>query len=121
MGTKWTHGLAATSKIVVAGAHMRGHKIVVGSLETGAITVDGRPVLSIFPSTYDLEGIGKLTYDSNGELVDKADHDPASTRILHMELPGGVKITVMCWTNYIDFKVVMRQQEAQDGSCGNFN
>jgi len=121
MGTKWTHGLAATSKIVVSGSFVNNHKIVVGSLETGSITVDGQPVLAGFPSTYSLESGGTLRYDANGELVDKADHDPSTTRIVHMELPSGVTITVMRWKNYIDFKIEMPRLGEIDGSCGNFN
>jgi hypothetical protein len=122
MGTKWTHGLAATSKIVVSGSFIGGAKIVVGSMETGAITVNGQPVLSTFPSTYPLPGgMGMLRYDNQGELVDKADHDPTTAHILHMDLPSGVTLTVMRWENYIDFQVEMPKLEEVDGSCGNFN
>lgn len=62
-----------------------------------------------------------MRYDANGELVDKADHDPSSTRIVHLELPSGVSITVMRWNNYIDFKIEMPKLGDIDGSCGNFN
>jgi len=120
-GTKWTHGLAATSKIVVSGSFVQDRKIVVGSLETGDITVDGMPVLTSFPSTYSLDGTASLSYNSEGELVDKGDHDLASKRIVHMDLSSHVRITVMRWENYIDFKIEMPQQPDQDGSCGNFN
>jgi hypothetical protein len=123
MGTKWTHGLAATSKIVVSGPFIGNRKIVVGSLETGPITVDGVPVLTTFPSTYTLQGVmsGTLSYNNQGQLVDKADHDPASSKILHMALPGQVNIEVMRWENYVDLKIEMPKQTSQDGSCGNFN
>jgi hypothetical protein len=120
MGTKWTHGLAATSKIVVSGPVVGNKKIIVGSLETGPITVDGVPVLTTFPSTYNLQG-GTLSYNNQGQLVDKADHDPASSKILHMALPAQLNIEVMRWENYIDLKIEMPKQTSQDGSCGNFN
>jgi hypothetical protein len=123
MGTKWTHGLAATSQIVVSGPFIGNKKIVVGSLETGPITVDGVAVLTAFPSTYTLQSTpsGVLRYDNQGQLVDKADHDPASSKIVHMALPGQVNIEVMRWQNYVDLKIEMPKQTSQDGSCGNFN
>jgi hypothetical protein len=124
MGTKWTHGLAATSKIVVSGAFIGDKKIVVGSLETGPITVDGAPILSTFPSTYTSPAPFGFTinYNNQGQLVDKADHKPANSKIVHMDLLNGqVQIEVMRWDNYIDFKITMPKQTVQDGSCGNFN
>merc|ERR1711948_236773 len=42
-------------------------------------------------------------------------------RIVHMELPLGVKVSVYQWKNYVDVQVEMSPQAGQDGVCGNFN
>merc|ERR1712187_903171 len=42
-------------------------------------------------------------------------------RIVHMQLPLGVKVRVYQWGNYMDVQVEMSPQPQQDGVCGNFN
>lgn len=122
MGTVYTHGLAATNKIVVGGPFLKGHTIAVGPLEGegSGIFVDGKPELSSLSSTFNVHGLATLTYDSSGKLVDEA-QSKFGKHIVHMDLPLGVRVTVDRWKNYLDLKIQMTPQPDQDGSCGNFN
>mmetsp|Transcript_93295 Transcript_93295/g.269433 ORF Transcript_93295/g.269433 Transcript_93295/m.269433 type:complete len:411 (+) Transcript_93295:119-1351(+) len=121
LATPFTNGLAATNSIAVGGPFLHGHTIVVGPLEGGGrITVDGNPVLTAFPSTYDLHGIATLSYNDVGNLVDDA-QGHLEKRIVHMDLPSGVRVQVMRWANHINVQVTMPRQEGQDGYCGNFD
>merc|ERR1719291_256248 len=51
-GTKYTEGLAATNRIVVGGSFLHGHKIEVGTLDSGILFVDGGRVIAGFPGSY---------------------------------------------------------------------
>jgi len=120
-GTQWTHGFAATRKVVVGGPFLHGHKIVVGALEEGPPTFDGHPILTGFPSIFDLpQGMGRITYDGNGKLVDGATHI-WEKKVVRMDLPLGVTMEVFRWDNYLDFRLIMSKQPNQDGCCGNFD
>merc|ERR1712039_629859 len=119
-GTKYTEGLAATNQIVVGGPFLRGHKIEVGTRDSGILTVDGQPVMTTFPSTYG-KGMGfSLRYDAVGEVPDVVP-EGNEKRIVSMDLPLGVKVRVYQWNNYVDVEVEMSPQPGQDGVCGNFN
>merc|ERR1712127_506838 len=50
LATPFTNGLAATHQIAVGGPFLNGHKVVVGPMENGQITMDGQPILQGFPS-----------------------------------------------------------------------
>jgi len=118
-GTKYTEGLAATNRIVVGGPFLHGHKIEVGTRESGVLTVDGEPVLTGFPSQY--VGLGfTLKYNDQGEVPDVVP-EGNEKRIVHMDLPLGVRVVVYQWENYMDVKIVMTKQPGHDGVCGNFN
>merc|ERR1712107_115853 len=58
-----------------------------------------------------------------GSQGDVADVIPEGNekRIVHMELPLGVKVSVFQWDNYLDVQIEMSPQPGQDGVCGNFN
>jgi hypothetical protein len=118
-GTKYTEGLAATNQIAVGGPFLHGHKIEVGTLDSGVLQVDGQPVLGTFPGSYSGAGF-RLTYDSQGAVPDVVP-EGNELRIVHMELPLGVKVSVYQWKNYLDVQVEMSPQAGQDGVCGNFN
>jgi hypothetical protein len=118
-GTKYTEGLAATNQIAVGGPFLHGHKIEVGTLDSGVLQVDGQPVLGTFPGSYSGAGF-RLTYDSQGAVPDVVP-EGNEKRIVHMELPLGVKVSVYQWKNYLDVQVEMSPQAGQDGVCGNFN
>lgn len=119
LGTKYTHGLAATNKIVVSGDFINGHKIEVGPVEGGHISVDDVNVLPELGGIYDLRGFGVIRYNGIGELVDEAQSN-YTKRIVHMDLPNAVTITVYRWSNYLDLKLEMPKMVV-DGSCGNWN
>merc|ERR1712060_607366 len=112
-------GLASTSAIAVGGAFLRGHVIVVGSMESGIFTVDNQPVLPTF-GTYSIGGFATVTYNAEGQLVDAA-AGVWSKHVVHMALPLGVQVTVFRWKNYIDLRIRMPRQPDQDGACGNWN
>jgi len=118
-GTKYTEQLAATNQIVVGGPFLKGHKIEVGTRDSGVLTVDGQPVLSTFPSTYTGPGFS-LRYDAQGEVPDVVP-EGNEKRIVHMDLPLGVTVKVYQWSNYLDVQIVMSKQPGHDGVCGNFN
>lgn len=120
-GTKYTKGLAATNKVAVGGAFLNDHVIEVGCMESGDITLDGKPILKTFPSTFSLPDVpdAKITYSTAGKLVDKATEMFDERHIVHMELPLGVRLTVLRWGNYVDFRLSMKPQPDQDGGCGN--
>jgi len=118
-GTKYTEGLAAANRIVVGGPFMKGHKVEVGTRDSGVLTVDGQPVLGTFPGTYSGAGFS-LTYNSQGEVPDVIP-EGNEKRIVSMDLPLGVKVRVYQWNNYVDVEVEMSPQPEQDGVCGNFN
>merc|ERR1712039_589985 len=119
LGTKYTEGLAATHQIAVGGPFLQGHKIEVGTRESGLITVDGQPVLGTFPSTYTGAGFS-LKYDSMGQVPDVVP-EGNEKRIVHMMLPQGVKVQIYQWNNYVDVQIELAPQPGQDGVCGNFN
>lgn len=114
MGTNYTEGLAATNKIAVGGAFLKYHVVTVGCLEDGDIMIDGAPVLTTFPFSLDLADVSAtIRYDSEGTLVDAA-NQAWERRIVHLDLPLGVSMTIMRWSNYVDFRLVMPQQPDQD-------
>jgi len=124
MATPFTNGLAATHQIAVGGAFLCGHKIVVGPMENGQITMDDKPILQTFPSSMtDPSCVGgiSLSYNGEGKLVDNA-QGHLEKHIVHMGLPGGVHLQVMRWANHLNVRVTMSAVAGgQDGSCGNFN
>jgi len=121
-GTKYTKGLAATRKIAVGGSLVNNHVIEVGCMEDGDITVDGQPVLQAFPSSYEIPGVagGSITYNTVGDLVDGATKE-FEKHIIHMQLPSDVRLTILRWSNYVDFRLSMQNTGDIDGACGNFN
>jgi hypothetical protein len=127
MGTPYTHGLSATNKIAVGGPFLQGHKIQVGTLEEGDFSMDGRPLcVGQFPCHVTLpNGLGSITYDGQGPVVDPEGTADWPKKVVRMRLPNGVHIAVFRWANYIDLKItlVMAQfgNHTIDGACGNFN
>eukprot|EP00443_Scrippsiella_acuminata_P097428 CAMPEP_0115617248 /NCGR_PEP_ID=MMETSP0272-20121206/23550_1 /TAXON_ID=71861 /ORGANISM="Scrippsiella trochoidea, Strain CCMP3099" /LENGTH=533 /DNA_ID=CAMNT_0003053205 /DNA_START=51 /DNA_END=1652 /DNA_ORIENTATION=- len=120
-GTKYTEGLAATNQVVVGGAFLKGHKIEVGTRESGVLTVDGQAVFASFPGTYNsADGSFIVSYTAVGKVPDVIP-EGNEKRVVHMELPLGVIVDVFQWNNYIDLEITMSAQPGQDGTCGNFN
>jgi len=121
-GTKYTEGLAATNQVVVGGAFLPGHKIEVGTRQSGIVTVDGQPVFTSFPGApyRAADGSFTVTYDTQGEVPDVIP-EGNEKRIVHMSLPLGITVNVYQWSNYIDVTITMSAQPGQDGVCGNFN
>merc|ERR1719382_714659 len=118
-GTKYTEGLAATNRIVVGGSFLHGHKIEVGTLDSGILFVDGGRVIAGFPGSYTGAGF-TVTYDGVGKVPDVIP-EGNEKRVVHMDLPLGVKVTGFQWSNYMDVEIEMSKQPGQDGVCGNFN
>jgi len=104
---------------VVGGAFLNGHKIEVGTQDSGIVTIDGQAVP--FTSSYRAtDGTFSVAYNTQGQVPDVV---PANNekRVVHMRLPLGIKVDVFQWSNYIDIQVRMTAQPGQDGVCGNFN
>jgi hypothetical protein len=118
--TPFTNGLSATQEVIIGGPFLVHHTLSVGPMEEGRILWDKQPILEEFPSEFDTGCCGKVTYSSQGELVDTAQsHLPK--HIVHMALPGSVHVQVMRWSNHINVRIQMVSQPLQDGHCGNFN
>jgi hypothetical protein len=122
MATPFTNGLSATHQIAVGGAFLSGHKIVVGPMENGQITMDDKPILQTFPSTLNVMDAGiQLSYDGQGKLVDNA-QGHLEKHIVHIHVAVGVHIQVMRWSNHLNVRITMSAAVGgQDGACGNFN
>eukprot|EP00429_Kryptoperidinium_foliaceum_P043357 CAMPEP_0176118856 /NCGR_PEP_ID=MMETSP0120_2-20121206/59748_1 /TAXON_ID=160619 /ORGANISM="Kryptoperidinium foliaceum, Strain CCMP 1326" /LENGTH=449 /DNA_ID=CAMNT_0017453229 /DNA_START=63 /DNA_END=1410 /DNA_ORIENTATION=- len=119
-GTTWTGGLAATNGIAVGGPFLNDHVIIVGSLEDGAVRVDGIPI-EVFPSEYSLpDGLANISYTAEGTVVDEATMTWRK-HVVRMSLPFGVQLEVFRWTNYVDVRLSMARQPGQDGACSNFD
>jgi hypothetical protein len=118
-GTEYTEQLAATNQIVVAGAFLKGHKIEVGTRESGILTVDGQAVIAGFPGVYHGAGF-TVTYNRVGQVPDVIP-EGNEKRVVRMDLPLGVTVTVFQWANYMDVEIEMPPQPGQDGVCGNAN
>lgn len=100
---------------------MHGHKIEVGTRESGIVTVDGHAVCASFPSAFKAaDGSFIVTCDGQGEVPDVVP-EGNEKRIVHMTLPLGVSVNVFQWDNYVDVQATMTAQPGQDGACGNFN
>jgi len=120
LATPFTHGLAATHSIAIGGPFLSGRTLQVGPMENGQITFDRELILVDFPSVLQVAGVS-LTYNGVGQLVDQAQAH-LERHIVHMELPRGVRVEVMRWSNHINVRIVMPPQRGgQEGSCGNFN
>jgi len=117
--TPFTNGLAATNAVAIGGTFMQGHVLKVGPMENGQITFDNQVILTSF-GTYSMAGLGTVTYDDKGELVDGA-MGHLERHIVHIALPEGVTVEVMRWSNHINLRITMTPRPGQDGHCGNFN
>lgn len=118
-GTKYTERLAATNQIVVGGPFLKGHKVEVGTRESGILAVDGQPICSTFPASYSGDGF-TVRCDDQGAVADVVP-EGNQKRIVHMDLPLGIKVSVFQWGNYVDVQIQMSPVSGQDGVCGNFN
>lgn len=118
--TKYTEGLSATNRIAVGGPFLQGHRIELGTHDSGVSTVDGDPVLGAFPSGFTSD-IFNLRYDD--DAMEPPDMLPKKNkkRVVHMSLPLGVSVTVYRWENYLDVRIRMPPRPGQDGVCGNGN
>jgi len=119
--TPFTKGLAATDAIAVGGPFMQGHVLIIGAMQTGHITWDHSPILTTFPSSFDAAGLGKITYSSEGNLVDTA-MQSFERHIVHVDLPNNLHIQVMRWSHHVNVRITMPAAPGgQDGHCGNFD
>jgi len=121
--THATNGLSVTKKIAVGGPFLKGHKLIVGP-ETA--TYDGVAILTSFPSGFESDdGLVKIVYNNQGELLQPG-REGKDLHVLHVSLPLGVTMQINRWDEagegrYINTKITMSPQPAQDGQCGNFN
>jgi hypothetical protein len=123
MGTKYTYGLAATNKVVIAGPFLHGHQIEVEPMDDGGrVVVDGREVCKELGTRYSIDnGLATIVHDDQGQLVDEA-ASQFKRHMVHISLPLGIQLTVFRWTNYLDLDLRMpKLPGGVDGSCGNFN
>jgi len=124
--TKITRGLSVTKEISLGGPFLKGHVLMV---DAERATLDGKNVLDAnkFPATFDLaDGLGKVTHNDHGEILQPHRELGKDLRVLHFYLPEEVTIQVNQWTNpregfFINVMVKMSRVPGIDGHCGNFN
>mmetsp|Transcript_30504 Transcript_30504/g.101418 ORF Transcript_30504/g.101418 Transcript_30504/m.101418 type:complete len:219 (+) Transcript_30504:961-1617(+) len=120
LATPYTNGLAATHDIAVGGPFLNDHVLKVGPMtQGGKITWDGRTILETF-GDFDPEGLGKITFDDKGQLVDQAMGD-LQRNIVHVNLPGNFFMQIFRWENHLNIRIRMPAAADMDGHCGNFN
>jgi len=121
LGTKYTEGLAATNRVLVTGPFIHNIKIEVGTQEDNILTVGGQTVIGAFPGSYrDPAGLFTINYNDQGNVPDIIP-EGNEKRVVHINLPSSVTVTVFQWENYMDVQIEMPKQPGQDGVCGNFN
>jgi len=120
--TQWTNGAAATSAIAIGGAFLQGHKLIVESM-AGEAFWDGETILDTLPAEFSVEGVVQATFHQGvaGSLLDPS-YALSDVKVVDLELPLGVRVSVNRWAQHVDVMITMRQQSGgQDGHCGNFN
>merc|ERR1711879_88791 len=121
--THATNGLAVTKQVAVGGSFLKGHHLIVGEEHA---TWDGQQILTTFPSqSRDTDGLVSIVYNNVGQLLQPG-REGKALHVLHVTLPGGVTMQINRWNEagegrYINTKITMPKQPAQDGQCGNFN
>jgi hypothetical protein len=123
-----TNGLSVTKAIGIGGMFLKGHKLIVESLDKGSYfcTYDGRPVLTTFPMNWQSDdGLVSIKYNSYGGTIQYG-RAGKQMHVVHISLPRGVRIQVNLWNEpnegaYMNIKITMPSQPNQDGHCGNFN
>jgi hypothetical protein len=120
--THATNGLSVTKQIAVSGPFLKGHRLIVG--EEHAFW-DGKPILGGFPSNFEVDGLVRIEYNGQGQLLQPG-REGKGLHVLHITLPNQVSIQVNRWNEpgegrYINVKITMPKQPAQDGDCGNFD
>mmetsp|Transcript_104167 Transcript_104167/g.301355 ORF Transcript_104167/g.301355 Transcript_104167/m.301355 type:complete len:468 (-) Transcript_104167:154-1557(-) len=119
--TPFTHGLAATSAVAVGGRFLMGHVLEVGALDSGRIAWDGQEIMTTFPSEFNAAGLGQITYNDRGQLVD-ASMSKFPRHIVRVDLPDGLSMQVMRWSHHVNLRITLpRPAGGLDGHCGNFN
>jgi len=124
--TKATNGLAVTKILAIGGPFLEGHKLLISPTWT---TWDGRQILQGFPDHFEEPKHVQMTYNAQGELLQKGRQGKAM-KVVHALIAdgteGNLQIQVNRWTeasegDYINAKITMRSRPGQDGHCGNFN
>jgi len=121
--TDWTKendktDYSSMTAMVVSGPIIDGRKIQVGVMDSGKITCDRYEILKYFGSAKC--GRATVTYDDKGALVDSA-MAFLPHKVVHLYLPGGVKIQFNRWPNFANAKITMQPVTGQTGICGDFN
>jgi len=128
-----TNGLGVVKGFAVGGPFLKGHKLIVDTMEkAGAVvTYDGQPVVTGFPAnSHTADGLVNIQYNGAGALMDKSLHGAVRANpqmhVLHITLPLAINLEINQWNEpgegpYMNVKITMSAQPNQDGHCGNFN
>jgi len=124
--TKMTNGLAVTKVIAIGGPIVKNGKLLISPIDA---MWNGAPVLTGFPSSFNVPGVLETRYDNTGMLLQKG-RAGKEKHIVHVKLfdgsPEGIMIQINRWTeaaegNYVNGKITMHSTPGMDGHCGNFN
>lgn len=128
--TPFTNGFAATVGLAVGGPGMQGHTVHVGTMADGTegLRCDGLPFLDEFPNSVSCGPQVKVTFNFDGEGVDK-DHQIAASnagvprRVVHIVFTADsrkeINIEVMRWTRHLNARVSVGIGMQTKGACGN--
>jgi len=112
-------GRAAVHEIAIGGRFLDGHILKVGPVNGGKITWGGQEIFQEF-GHFDPDGLGKLVYDDEGQLID-ATQASLPQKIVHINFPRNFFAQVYRWENHLNIRIRMPSAPGLDGHCGNFN
>mmetsp|Transcript_87115 Transcript_87115/g.186786 ORF Transcript_87115/g.186786 Transcript_87115/m.186786 type:complete len:468 (+) Transcript_87115:107-1510(+) len=121
--TPITHGLGVTKEIAISGPFLKNNILVISALSA---TWEGMPILTQFPSTFNMPNLVDIRFNGIGDIVQKG-RGGKDLHVVHVKLPHGINLEVNRWNepgegDYINAKITMlRPEPEQDGQCGNFN
>merc|ERR1719330_754037 len=95
--TRMTSGLAVTKTLAIGGPLLKGRKIFISA---DSATCDGQPILTGFPSSFNMAGIAQLSYNGQGDVMQKGRGGKA-LHIVHIKIndgtPEGIMIQINRW------------------------
>jgi len=121
--THITRGLSVTKEITIGGSLLQGKVLRISST---SVTLDTRPILTTFPSSYKVAGVFDVTYNDHGKILQPHRELGKNLKVLHFNFNGGIFMQVNQWTNpeeghFINVMIEMGPMPGLDGYCGNLN
>jgi hypothetical protein len=128
MPTPVTNGLSVVKEIAIGGPFLQGSNGQKNVLRISALhaSFNGQPIIPNFPDSFiNKDPFVSMVTDSSGEVMQPG-REGKQMHVVHVKLPKFVSLQINRWNepgegDYINVKITMPAQPAQDGHCGNFN